>query len=92
MKIYSEQLENGSVEALLLIEPQEATRWDDASAAVNAAIAAYAGQKGLGMLLFFLVPADDFASAHIERPFKGISFGADNSIILIGCVIVLQKK
>lgn len=52
MKIYSEQLENGSVEALLLIEPQEAARWDDASAAVNAAIAAYAGQKGLGMLLF----------------------------------------
>ncbi len=52
MKIYSEQLENGSVEALLLIEPQEAARWDDASTAVNAAIAAYAVQKGLGTLLF----------------------------------------
>lgn len=52
MKIYSEQLENGSVEALLLIEPQEAARWNDADTAVNAAIAAYAEQKGLGMLLF----------------------------------------
>lgn len=52
MKIYSEQLENGNVEALLLIEPQEAARWDDASAAANAAIAAYAAQKGLGLLLF----------------------------------------
>lgn len=52
MKIYSEQMEKGSVEALLLIEPQERARWDDASTAVNAAIAAYAAQKGLGMLLF----------------------------------------
>ncbi len=52
MKIYSDKLENGCVEALLLIEPREAARWNDADTAVNAAIAAYAGQKGLGTLLF----------------------------------------
>lgn len=52
MKIYSEHLEYGCVEALLLIEPKEASQWDGAETAVNAAIAAYAQEKGLGMLLF----------------------------------------
>ena len=52
MKIYSEQLENGCVEALLLVEPQEAARWNDTDTAVNAAIACYAEEKGLGLLLF----------------------------------------
>ena len=52
MKIYQASIRNGNVEALLLIEPQEAARWDSAEPAVNAAIASYAEQNGLGMLLF----------------------------------------
>ena len=52
MKIYSEHLENGCVEALLLIEPQEAAQWEEIETAVNAAIARYAQEKGLGILLF----------------------------------------
>jgi FKBP-type peptidyl-prolyl cis-trans isomerase (trigger factor) len=52
MKIYSDKLENGCVEALLLIEPREAAQWEDTESAVNAAIAHYAQEKRLGMLLF----------------------------------------
>ncbi len=52
MKIYSDKLENGCVEALLLIEPREAAQWEAAESAVNAVIARYAQEKRLGMLLF----------------------------------------
>lgn len=52
MKIYQTSIQNGNVEALLLIESREAALWDSAESAVNAAIASYAEQNGLGMLLF----------------------------------------
>ena len=39
-----------------------------------------------------LVPADDApAPVEIERPFKGVPLGADDGIVAIGKVVVLQK-
>lgn len=52
MKYYSSVVQDGAVEALLLIEAREAARWQDASMAVNAAITQYAEEKKLGRLLF----------------------------------------
>ncbi|MBQ3425048.1 MAG: hypothetical protein IJH38_07620 [Clostridia bacterium] len=75
MKIYSDKTENGCVEALLLIEPREAARWEDAESAVNAAIACYAQEKRLGMLLFPRVldcdeQADGAILLHFEAAVK----------------------
>ena len=52
MKIYTTSVENGCVEALLLIEAKEAAHWQDVETAVNAAIARFAKEKDLGLLLF----------------------------------------
>lgn len=52
MKIYTVSVENGCVEALLLIEAREAARWQNVETAVNAAIAQFAKEKNLGLLLF----------------------------------------
>ena len=45
-----------------------------------------------GRLFRFLVPPCDLISSDIKRSFKSVAFCADNRVILVGSIVVLQKE